>query len=514
MTLLDHGSAHDPGPATAQQQVRSLIGLRWRMIRTPGIKLGICVALVGLAWLLQLVLVSAPTLEAEVLGTTIELAPQIFLGFGALAFIAPLSAGGGTQVVPPDQLVAFPVRPGTHFLGGLYLAPANLVWVTQLVVLAAETAYLTYRGHLLPGLVTSLAYVLAVTLLGQALAWGVSGLRQTRAGRRAVLTLVVVLTVTAVVVLRLGQGGAALDRSPTRLVVDGLVAGARGDWVTWAVTTAVLLGLAAGGLVLGTRACAWAVRRPNDATNRSESVGVRRRRTQRSALRELVAVDRASVWRAPALRRGGLVLALLPGVAAAGAQVPWESLIVLPGLVAAGAGLLFGVNAFALDGSGAVWLASLPHDPALLLRAKLVVLAETVVGAALLAGVAGSLRSPGTPNLAEAVAIASAFVACTASVLAGCAALSVRHPHRADLRGPRDSIAPPGALILASVRLALPAAVTGIVLESSARTGVWWVAPLLAGPLIGWSVWSLRRSAAQWDQPAVRARVVQSVSAG
>src|SRR4051794_41953804 len=73
-------------------------------------------------------------------------------------------------------------------------------------------------------------------------------------------------------------------------------------------------------------------------------------------------MDRASVWRSRSLRRGLLVLGILPGAAAALADLPWSSLVLLPALVSAGAGLLFGVNAFCLDGPGAVWLGSLPGD--------------------------------------------------------------------------------------------------------------------------------------------------------
>ncbi|MCW2622443.1 MAG: hypothetical protein JWL64_2045, partial [Frankiales bacterium] len=224
--------------------------------------------------------------------------------------------------------------------------------------------------------------------------------------------------------------------------------------------------------------------------------------------------DRASVWRAPALRRGGLVLGLLPGVAAAGARVPWESMVVLPGLIAAGAGLLFGVNAMSLDGSGATWLATLPHDPRLVLRAKLTVLTETVLGAAVLACTAGSLRSPGTPTAAEALAVLCSTVGCTVVVVAICASLSVRHPHRADLRGPRDAIAPPGALVAASIRLAVPTGLLGLLLTGAAATGWAWFPPLVTLPFVVWAGRVLQRATSSWAQPGIRARVVSTVSAG
>jgi hypothetical protein len=201
-------------------------------------------------------------------------------------------------------------------------------------------------------------------------------------------------------------------------------------------------------------------------------------------------------------------------VAAIGAAVPWQSLVVLPGLVAAGSGLLFGINAFCLDGSGAVWLASLPHDPRLLARAKLRVLIETVAASIVVVVAAGSVRSPGTPTAAQLTAIVGSALACGAFVVATCMALSVKRPHRADLNGPRDAVAPPGALTLASAQLALPAALIGFVIEGSSHTQLWWVPLATAGPIVAFALLWLYRSFQQYADPMVRSRIVQTVSAG
>ena len=495
-------------------QLWALLSLRWQMARTPGLRLGIVLGAMFVAWLLSVVVGSGGALDAPTLATAIELAPATFLGFGALAVIAPLTAGGGNEVVPPDQLVGFPIRPGTQFFGGLLLAPLNLVWVVQLLVLAALTSYLTLGGSVLRGGLTTAAYVACLTVLGQALAWLVVGLRQTRLGRRLVTAAGVAMLVGAVVIVRTGHGDSVLDGSPTRTVVGGVIAGGDGHQLRWAVTTGVLLTTALVGLWLGARTCAWTLRRPGDAGLSRHTAPVRRRAAKGGQLRELIAVDRASVWRAPALRRGGLVLAILPGLIAAGTAVPWESMIVLPGLVAAGAGLLFGVNAFCLDGSGAVWVASLPHDPRLVARAKAIVLTETVLAAVVIAAVAGSLRSPGTPTSAQVAAIVASGLACTATVVAGGLRMSVRRPHRADLRGPRDAVAPPGALALASARLALPTAVVGILLGSASQLGLWWWPPLLALPILLLALLSVLRSLRRYGDPWTRARIVQVVAAG
>jgi hypothetical protein len=496
---------------SALVQLRALAWLRWQMVRSPGARAALCLSPILLIWMVQLVVSSAASLTHPALVAALELAPAAFLGFGVLAVVAPLTAGGGNEIVPSSQLVVYPVRPRTLFLGGLLLAPANLVWVVQLLVLTAETAYLTLDGHRLAGGVTTTAFVVCLTILGQALAWGVVGLRQTRVGRRVVGGMSAALVVAAVLIVRGGLGNRFLDASPTHTVVRAIAAGPGQRWL---VTTAALLLASAGGVVLGARACGWALSRPNDATATGTSVVVRRRPARRTALAELIAVDRASVWRASALRRGGLVLAVLPGVAAIGAAIPWQSLVVLPGLVAAGAGLLFGVNAFCLDGSGAVWLASLPHDPRLVARAKVHVLVETIATSIVVVLVAGSLRSPGTPTAAQVTAILASALASGAMVVATCLALSVRRPHRADLNGPRDAVAPPGALTLASARLALPAGLIGFVLEGASHSEQWWVPAVVAAPIIAACLLWLARSLARYADPQVRSRIVQTVSAG
>ncbi len=495
-------------------QARALFGLRWQMIRSDGVKIAVVLTGIGMLWLLQAIAHGVAGLDAVRVATAVEVAPETFLGFGVLALIAPLTAGGGNEVVPSSQLVAYPVRPRTVFLGGLVLAPVNLVWVLQILALVAETALLSLEGQAALPAVTTMAFVCALTAAGQAVAWLVVGLRQSRRGRQVVGATGLALLTAAVVVVRTGSGRTVLDHSPTGQVVRAVTAGARGELGAWLPTTAVLVAMTALGLVLGERACAWALRRPGDSGSQRSARAVRRRPSSHGPLRALVAMDRASVWRAPALRRGGLVLAVLPALGAAGAQVPWQSMVVLPGLIAAGAGLLFGVNAFCLDGSGALFLASLPHDPRLLVRAKLIVLTETVLAAVVIAAVAGSLRSPGTPTAAEVVGILVGGLACTAVVVSRSLASSVRHPHRADLAGPRDAVAPPGALALASARLALPSALVGFVLQQSTRYDRWWLPVLVSLPVFALAGASLARSLSLWSRPVVRARIVQVVSAG
>ena len=496
----------------ALRQLHALLALRWQTARAPGARLATVLGGVLLVWLLAQAVRTGPVLDVAVLATAIELAPAAYLGFGVLAAVAPLTSGGA-QLVPAEQLVAYPVRPGTHLLGSLLLAPLNLVWVSQLLALAALTSCLTLGGDLLRGGLTTLAYVLAVTVLGQLGAWVLLGLRQTRGGRRLAAALAVALVLAVVGVVRAGAAGPVLAGSPTHRVVDGVIAGGDGHLVQWSVTTGVLLAAAVGGFALTWLACRWALQRPADTAAPAGGV-VRRRRVRGGPLRQLLAVERASVWRAPALRRGAVVLAVLPGALAGGAELPWSSLVVLPGLVAAGTALLFGINAFALDAGGAVWLASLPHDPALALRAKAVVLTETVLVAVALAAGSGSLRAPGTPTGAELTALLSSAALCTVAVVTLALSASVRRPSAAELTGPRDAVAPPGALALASVRLALPTAAIGMVLGIAAGTGSWWLPPALALPVLGLCALSAARTVGLWRDPVHRSFVVHRVANG
>lgn len=498
---------------SAPAQLLSLLRLRWAMVRSARVRALLVLSGLVVGYLAVAVARSGDQIERAKLDTAIELAPVAFLGFAVLAVIAPLTAGGGNEVFPPDQLVGFPVRPRTQFLGGLALAPLNLVWVLQLLTLTAETAYVSRGGSSWRAATTTTAYVLCATVLGQALSWWVAGLRQTRNGRRLLSALAALSLAGAVLVVRLGLGHAIVRRTPTRSLVRAVAA--RPDELTrWALTTAALVLVTAAALWLGTALCGWALRRPTDTAARVDRGPVRRRAPRTGPLAELVSLNRASAWRAPALRRGGLVLAILPGIGAAGAGVPWESLTVLPGLVAAGAGLLFGVNAFALDGSGALWMASLPHPPRLVALAKVLVIAETVAAAVVLAVLAGSLRSPGGPTAAQLSAIVFSALSCTAVVVAVGLSCSVHRPHHALLRSPRDSIAPPGALVVASLRLSAPAAAIGLLFSAAAQTDAAWVPALLAVPVLALALASLQRSLAKYDQPVRRARLVSVVSAG
>lgn len=441
------------------------------------------------------------------------LGPTVFLGFAALSLLSPLSAGGGQNLYPLEQLVALPVRPGTQFLSGLAVLPLNLAWLLQLLAVAAASfLLLPPTRHTVPAAVVLLLFVLAVSALGQLLTWTAVGLRRQRSGRLAMWAVTAAIAVGALLAVRLIGPTRLLDSSPTTsafvaVLQFGTGAPGRRTWLT----VLVLLAVTVAGLAAGQRACAWALHRPRDAAVFGESRPVRRRPDERVSLRSF---DRRSVWRSSSLRRGVLVLGLLPGATAAVLGLDWTTMVLLPGLVAAGAGLLFGVNAFCLDGTGAVWLASLPHDPRLAIRAKTRVLAETCLGCVGLAVVAAAVRVDRPPRAAELSALACAVVVMTACVVGTCLAYSTTRPHQAELRGPRDTPAPPGAMAVYSLRLAVGTTLLGLVLSGSARLGPWWLPWLLALPAL---LLALRRVAGAWSRwadPDTRAGIVVRVSSG
>lgn len=496
-------------------QLLELVRLRWRMVRSERVRLGLALLAALIPGLLCGAVIAGQLAPRGPSFDVTVLAPTAFLGFAVLSLVAPLAAGGGNELFPPDQLTPYPIRPSTEFAASLLVAPLNLAWMSQALLLFGITSFVTGgRPGLGLALVTTLGYVALVTVAGQGVAWLVIGARQSRAGRRLVWALAGVVAAVVVVIVRTHSGYAALDHSPTTPVVSTALNGAAEHIARWLAGTGQLAGLLVIAYLGGQRACAWALRRPGDGQRFRESRTHRRRLPAPGPVRALARVDRAGVWRSSPLRRGLLVLTLLPGFVAAGAGLQWESLVVVPALVTAGAGLLFGVNVFCLDGSGATWLASLPHPPRHAIAAKTLVLAETITGSGLIAAIAGSLRAEHPPTLADLAALLGCVVSCSAVVLATCMHVSLAHPRHALLRGGRDTPAPPAAMAVYSARLATVTTLIGLLFGGIAHVGSVSVAVLLTVGLTTLSGVSLARSVRSWDDPRKRAHVVAAVSSG
>jgi hypothetical protein len=502
--------------APARSQLAPLLGLRLVMVRS-GLLRGLLLALLLLPVLLSLVGVFLVDLVPDEQSFNVALGtPTIYVAFILLAVMAPLAAGGGYELYPPEQLVAYPIRPRTVFMGTLLLAPVNLAWMLNVVALILITSFAsgpvgwgTVRGSL-----SVAAFVALATAGGHALAWFVVGVRQTRTGRRLTWATAVLLGLTVALLVRLGYTFTLLDSSPTKYALVNSLQGYNALYRGWLVGLVVMV---VGTAVLtwaGIRSTAWALRRPGDHAVGDGTRPVRRRGSTTGLLGELIAVDRASIWRSIPLRRGVLVLLILPGAVAAMAGLSWQSLVLLPGLVAAGAALLFGVNAFCLDASGATWLATQPGwaKPAFVAKTWAVTEVSLLAVTAAVAG--GAVRAPMPASGADVTATVAASATACALVVASSMRASVRHPYRADLRGPRDTPAPPGVMALHSLRLAVLTTTVGLIFSGFAFLRVWWLPLVLAVPFVAWAGLSLIETSRVWAQPSVRARVVTTVSGG
>jgi hypothetical protein len=501
----------------ASGQTRALLRLRWRMVREPASRFGLALlggAAAGL--LIGAVITGAGFSEAGDRSFGVALVmPSLLLGFAVSAVLSPLAAGGGNQLFPPEQLAAYPLRPTTQFRSSLILVPLNLAWLVQVIALSGATAFITGPGQrLLLALLVTGSYIVFATVAGQAAAWWIVGVRQSRLGRLAVLAAATVLIIVGSLVIITDRVTEVLDASPTTIVVRASAAAYAGDLTEWLplVLGHVVLTLVA--YRLGVRACSWMMRRPSSVSQSSDARVLRRRTPALTDLGEMLAVDRANVWRSTSLRRGLYVLGILPGLVAAIAGVRWVDLALLPALAAAGAGMLFGVNAFCLDSSGALWLASLPSPP----RHTFLVRAATVLEVGLftvaLAAGAGSLRAQGTASLASVLATLCCAASAVVWVTATCMRLSISRPHRADLRGPRDTPAPPGAMAVYSARLAAGTTMLGLAFVLAARLGDPVLPLIVTTAVLLMSVRSLIRSRRMWEDPGIRARVVATVSSG
>jgi hypothetical protein len=209
-----------------------------------------------------------------------------------------------------------------------------------------------------------------------------------------------------------------------------------------------------------------------------------------------------------------VVLVVAPVAGGLLARVGWTDVVLITAVVASGAGLLFGVNAFCLDGEGAPWRESLPVRPRTWLLSRGWVLTEIVLltAAAATLAAASQAAGPATPSAVTAAVVA--LVTMSGQVVARCLRWSTTHPHRAELRTTRDSPAPPGRMASYSAQLVLATAGLGIVLSIAARlpSPLW--ALLVALPSLALTARSLVRTAARWERPEVRAAVVQAVSRG
>jgi hypothetical protein len=302
---------------------------------------------------------------------------------------------------------------------------------------------------------------------------------------------------------------AVLDRIPTRWVVVGMVSdpGSR----HWLEVVGVLVVAAVAATALGSVPATIAARRvPRDQVQ-IESGHHEARPDPRSALLGLLRTDRASVWRAVPMRRGLMVLAIGPGLVALLGDLPWTSMTILPGLVASGGALLFGVNAWCLEGRGGLWRESLPVPPGTVFAARAWVLAEFLLVASAVTVALASVRA-GLPSVPELTALLCSVVVVTVQVVGAAMRWSAQRPFAVDLRAARATPAPPVVMVGYSTRLAVSTTLTGLVFSGMARVPDWQVTVLLAVPFLAWSTARLLRTRDVWIDPVQRARITTTVA--
>jgi len=477
--------------------------LAGRSRRRPALAVGVLVAA-------TLAAAAVPALLPEQALSRDEAAramPAVYLSLLLVAVLSAVSSGGGRELLARDQAVALPVSPATDHLGALLLAPLNIAWLTQAWALLAGTSYVVGAGPRLPAaLLVPTAWLVVATAAAQAVAWAVEWL-----GRGPHGTLLVRLTGGLVVAaaagpVLTGTAGAVLGHSPAIAVAR---AASRGGGRAW-LTVAVLAALAAVLVPAGAALAARAARRAARAELRAETAVHPARANPVTDLAALVRVDRAGIWRSVPMRRGAFVLAAFPGLVALVGSFAWQSLAIVPGLVASGGALLFGVNAWCLDGRGALWRDSLPVPPRTVLASRALVLTEILLASSLFTLGLAALRA-GRPAPGQLVAVLGAVLVVSVQVVATALRWSVRHPFPVDLRSARATPAPPLAMVGYSARLAVTTTLTCLSFELVGALAWWWT-PVLATPYLAWSLAKLARTSSAWSDPVTRSRVVATVA--
>jgi hypothetical protein len=444
-------------------------------------------------------------------GEIVLLLPSAYIGVLVISIISAASSGGGRELLARDQGVAFPVSPTTDHLGALLMAPLNIAWLLQCWTVLAATAFVVGPKNLLVAQVPVLLWLAVATAAAQVVAWAVEWLRRGPRGLWVVRGVFVVAAAALGALIVTDMLVPLLDRSFTLDVALAALQGSEGQWLPWLRTVLLLVLTAVIAVVVGAVVAHALARRPVREETRVESAVQPARRNPASDFVALLRVDRAGVWRSVPLRRGFAVLAVLPGLVAVASGLEWYMINILPGLVASGGALLFGVNAWALDGRGALWRESLPVSPALVFYTRVAVLLEVLllaIGIALLLAV---LRA-GVPTAAQVVAVVCSSLVVTLQVVAGAMRWSVRRPYAVDMRSARATPAPPLSMVGYSTRLALVTTFTAMLFVGTSRIPVWQLSVLVAIPFLLVSLFRLVVTAVAWEKPPTRSRVVTAVA--
>ena len=448
---------------------------------------------------------------AEYRTETMSLLPTALVGVLLISVVSAAASGGGRELVPREQAVALPVSPTTDHLGALLMAPLNIAWLLQAWVLLGATAFvLGPTWGLVPAQLILLVWLATATAIAQVVGWGLEWLRRGPHGVWATRAVTVAAGLGAAFLIADDRLVPLLQASPTTEVTVASLQAAQGPTWFYVRVLVVLLLIMLLAVVVGAWLAGAVVRRPAGDETRLETAAYRPRGDASSDLMALVRVDRIAVWRSVPLRRGLAVLAVMPGLVAIAGNLQWSMLTVLPGLVASGGALLFGVNAWSLDGRGALWRDSLPVGSTEVFAARAWVLGEVLLVATAGTIVMAATRA-GLPSAAELAAVCAAAVVAVAQVVSASLRWSVSRPFAVDLRSARATPAPPLVMVGYSARLALSTTMVGIFFSVLTRVPWEW-SVLCALPLVLLSAYRLVRTAHRWADPDTRCRVVATVA--
>lgn len=440
------------------------------------------------------------------------LLPTLFFGILLIAGISGAATGGGRELIPREQAVAYPIKPATDHLGALAMAPLNIAWMIQAWVLLGAVAYaLGASWHLALAQVVTVLWLGAATACAQVFAWAIEWVRRGPNGVWVIRIFNLSVALTVAYLVAAHQFVTLLDNLRVTLwVVNGAVAVTGNDFAQWGLVVLGVLGATlVAVLVGGWLAGLVANRQPRDEL-KLESAPYRPRANPPSVFTALVRTDRVGIWRSVPLRRGLIVLGVMPGAVALAGGLKWEMMVILPGLVASGGALLFGVNAWCLDGRGALWRDSLPADPRQTFFARALVLAEVLGFATAITLAMGALRA-GLPNGTQLAAVLSASLVVIVQVVSRSLRWSVQRPYAVDMRSARATPAPPSVMVGYSARLALSTTLTAIVFMVTAEVGAEW-SILIALPFLLLSARRLAQTADAFANPEARCRVVSTVA--
>ncbi|MGK2874063.1 MAG: hypothetical protein ACSLEW_00250 [Nocardioides sp.] len=476
--------------------------------RARRIAVAVFVSITLLVWIIPAVVPRAGAAESDAAFQVLLVLPTAYAAFFLLNLASAIASGGGRELVSSEQGVAFPISPTTDHLGALLLAPLNIAWLIEGWALIGATSFAVGFDYFWGAVPLTVLWILMTTAAAQAVAWTVEGVRRQPGGLWIVRGMGIVLALAAGILQLNGLIGPLLDQMPTDDLIVRMALGIDLAWLAYLVGLAALF---AGFVVVGAIPATWAARRlPRDET-RVESGSFTPRATPGSDFAMLLRIDRGSVWRAVPMRRGVAVLAVLPGMIALAGNLPWSQLTILPGLVASGAVLLFGVNAWSLDGRGILWKESLPVSPAVVWAARSWVMVEFIVVASAVTLLLACLRA-GVPTASEVSALVCIWLIVVLQVLGASLKWSLRSPYSVDLRSARATPAPPLVMVGYSTKLAMLTTFSSLLFSASAESAYWQASVLVALPFVVYQAFRFLGYRDGWVNPVKRARVATTVA--